>query len=150
MDVDVDVDAEGVFAARAHETPIGGALVILVHSGSNLSLSSVRSIKTGRESRDRVGIISSTSLSYTSASILPNSGLVHNSQYTRLISCETSSRSAIVKVSPAQGILLPNFDGLDGGGKSAGHCFSMHPRDHLRKVSNSSSEAARNIDVMRR
>ena len=136
--------------ARAHGTPMGGYLVILVHSGSNLSLIRVKSVKTDRESRDRVGIISSTSLSNTSVSIFPNSDLVHNSQYARLISCGTSSRSAIVRVSSAQGILLPNFDGLDGGGKTAGHCFSRHPRDHLRKVSNSSNEAARNIDAMRR
>ena len=141
---------EAAFVTRVHGTPIGGHLVILVHSGSNLSLIRVRSIKTDRESRDRVGIISSTSSSYTSASIFPNSGLVHNSQYARLINCGTSSWLAIVRVSSAQGIFSPNFDGLDGGGKSVGHCFSRHPRDHLRKVLNSSNEAARNIDAIRR
>ena len=144
------VKAEDVFVVRAHGTPVGGVLVILVHSGSNLSLSRIRSIKTDRASRGRANVISSTSSSYTSVSTLPNSDLVHSSQYVRLINCGTSSRSAIAKVSLAQGILLPNFDGLDGGGKSAGHCFSRYPRDHLRKVPNSSSEAARNIDAMRR
>jgi hypothetical protein len=144
------VDAVGAFVVRAHGTSTGGVLVILVHSGSNRSLIRVRSNRTDRGSRDRVGIISSASSSNTSASTLPNSDRVHNSQYTRLISCEMSSWFAIAKVSSAQGILLPNFDGLDGGGNSAGHCFSRHPRDHLRRVLNSRSEAVRNIDAMQR
>lgn len=139
-----------VFVARAHGTSAGGDLVILVHSGSSLSLTRVSSTKTDRESRERVGIISSISSSLVSASIFPNSGLVHSSQYARLISCGMSSRFAIVRVSSAQGMLPLNFDGLDGGGKSCGHCFSRHPRDHLRRVSNSSNDATRNIDAMRR